>query len=255
MHSNTKFCSLCGAVDSVIRWGKSRQKRTRYYCNACQKTFCSRTHTPRYRTHLSEREWKLIPSLFALRTHPSGSDLGRLLGKSLRTGQRILRKARQLLPPSQGAPLAGLAELDETTFQGVWIGGGKSRDEKRVWLAPLISRGVIQMNRFVEAAVAPDALVFTDEWNGYRDVHARRTHYTVCHSREFVSSFCRTVHTNGIEGVWGHAKPLAWHTYRGYPCLQDFLKEICFRFNFSYAQRQQYLVATFFRQNTNTCCT
>lgn len=256
MYSNTKFCPLCGAVDAVMRWGKSRQKRARYRCNACQKTFCNRTCTPRFRSHLSEKEWKLIPRLFALRTHPSGSDLGRLLGKSLRTGQRIMRRTRQLLPSAQGAPLKGLAELDETTFRGVWIGGGKSRQDKQVWLTPLTQgRGVIQMNRFVEAAVAPDALVFTDEWGGYRDVHARRTHYTVCHSREFVSAFCRTVHTNGIEGVWGHAKPLAQHTYRGYPHLPDFLKEVCFRFNFSYSDRQKYLVATFFRQSTNTCCT
>lgn len=189
MHSKTKFCLFCGSVGTVIHWGKSRQKRTRYRCNVCRKTFCNRTKTPRYRTHLKEREWYLVPRLFALRTHPSGSDLGRLLGKSLRTGQRILRKTRQLLPSAQGTPLAGVAELDETTFKGIWIGGGKSRQEKRIWLTSLKSRGVIQMNRFVEAAVSPEAAVFTDEWNGYRDVHARRLHYTVCHSREFVFYF------------------------------------------------------------------
>lgn len=253
MHSNTKFCPHCGVLGNIIRWGINRQKRFRFKCKSCNKTFCNRTNTFRFRTKLSDSQWYSLPQLLSLRTHPSGADLGRLLNKSPSTGQRILRRIRQNLPEATSGIISGIAELDETTFAGQWIGGAKQR-KGILKLSPLQNRGIKTMNNFADQLVAPQVTVFTDEWTGYLEIGLKRPHYTVCHAKEFVSRFCRKVHTNSIEGVWGHAKPKAWHTYRRYPKIPDFLREICFHFNFNYTERCKYLTAQFSRpcQSTNT---
>jgi hypothetical protein len=160
-----------------------------------------------------------------------------------------MRKVRQSFPRSfDGPPLTGCAELDETTFRGQWIGGAKRR-HGGLKLIKLQNRGTKSMNNFVDTLVSPAATVLTDEWGGYIEVGLKRDHYTVCHAKEFVSEHCKDVHTNGIEGVWGHAKPLATHVYRGYPNLDEFLREVCFKFNFSYIERRKYLTSHFFRQH------
>jgi len=256
MSSSRKYCPFCGCFGTTIKWGLNKQKRTRYCCKECRKTFCSRTGTIRSKSHLTEKQWNSLPKLVSLRTHPSGADLGRYFGKSVRTGQRVMKNIREILPSSSPPQaIKSLAELDETTFKGQWIGGGKQR-KGRVSLIPLKNRGTRAMNEFVEKLVAPKVPIFTDEWRGYNEIYLSRDHLTVCHAREFVSEHCKVVHTNGIEGVWGHAKPLAVHTYRGYPKIEDFLREICFQFNFTYTQRCQYLTAHFSRllKSTNTLC-
>lgn len=253
MYSPRFLCPLCGVIGNVIKWGKNKQKRTRYRCLSCKKTFCNRTGTIKFKSQITDKQWKSLPQLLSLRTHPSGADLGRLLNKSVCTGQRILRKTRQIMPKATGGTISGIAELDETTFKGQWVGGAKQR-KGSLKLIFLPNRNMKTMNSFVDNLVSPKATIFTDEWGGYLEVSLKRDHYTVCHAKEFVSKYCKGVHTNSIEGVWGHAKPLAWHTYRGYPNLNDFLREICFQFNFNYTERCNYLNAQFSRLclSTNT---
>lgn len=253
MYSPRIICSLCGSVGTVVKWGKSKQKRTRYRCSACKKTFCNRTKTVRFKSRITDEKWNNLPRLLAMRTHPSGADLGRLLNQSSRSGQQLMRKIRQIMPSPLSGSISGIAELDETTFRGQWIGGARQR-KGGLKLIPLANRGMKTMNSFVDRLVSPEATVFTDEWRGYLEVGLKRNHYTVCHAREFVSEHCKAIHTNSIEGVWGHAKPLAWHTYRGYPNISDFLREICFQFNLNYTERCNYLNAQFSRlcHSTNT---
>ncbi|MFH1375406.1 MAG: transposase [Patescibacteria group bacterium] len=243
-----KICPYCGVIGESQKWGKTRQGRIRYRRCDCQKTFTNRTGTLRHRTRLKDSQWSELAKLISLRTCPSGSDLGRLFGKHEKTGQRYRRNIRRLLPEStSGEKLLGLAEIDETTMKKIWIGGAKSRETKQIKLSPLQNRNSTTLTNFVDSLLEKNASAFTDEWRGYRELRYSRKHFTICHSREFVSKECSGIHTNGIEGVWGHAKPLAIHTYRGYPKLTDFLKEICFQFNFSYAERKSYLFARFFR--------
>ncbi|MFH1375580.1 MAG: transposase [Patescibacteria group bacterium] len=249
-----KTCPYCGVIGGIIRWGQTTQKRSRYRCSACSKTFTNRTGTIRHRTRLNDRQWGLLAQLISVRTCPSGADLGRIFSKHERTGQRYRRAVRKLLPDAlAGPPLAGPAESDETTMKHIWIGGAKSRKTRQIKLSPLQNRNSAMLTNFVDNLLEKNASVFTDEWRGYRELkYSSRQHFTICHSKEFVSKECSGIHTNGIEGVWGHAKPLARHTYRGYPNLTDFLKEICFLFNFSYSERKSYLLARFFRLTTNT---
>ncbi len=251
--SAQKTCPHCGVIGDTIRWGKTYQERIRYRCLSCKKTFTNRTGTIRHRTRINDRQWGLLAQLTSIRTGPSGADIGRIFQKHTSTGQRYRRKIRQLLPPSAaGERLSGLAEIDETTMKKIWIGGAKSRTTKQVKLSPLQNRNSNTLTNFVDNLLAKDTPAFTDEWRGYCELRFTRKHFTICHSKEFVSKECSGIHTNGIEGVWGHAKPKAVHTYRGYPNLTEYLREVCFQFNFSYSERVAYLSARFFRPVTNT---
>ena len=86
------------------------------------------------------------------------------------------------------------------------------------------------MTPIVELHSDPEGMIFTDEHGGYCGLLNRMT---VCHCREFVNSSARFVHTNTIEGIWGHLKPLGWHLYRGFPrqSLPQYLGEFMFRRN------------------------
>ncbi len=250
-----KNCPHCGTVGELQRWGKTKERRIRYRCKACKKTFLNRTGTLRYRTRLSDKEWKNLGKMFALKTSPSGSDAGRYFGKHPYTGQRYFRQLRKVMPLAHaGPPLEGVVELDESLMKKEWIGGAKSRTTGKLKLMVLEDRSMKTMEKFVDRFLTYNATALTDEWKGYGYLRYRRPHYTVCHSKEFVSSFHREVHTNGIEGVWGHAKPLARHTYRGYPTLEGFLREVCFRHNFDHNERTLFLSAKIFPHFTNTSC-
>lgn len=239
-------------MGELQKWGKDARRLTRYRCRACKKTSTCRTKTIRSGSHLKESGWRQLTKLVSLRTCPSGADIGRYFGKHIKTGQNYRRKIRFILPSSIAGPPLGISELDETTMRKKWIGGAKCRESRKIKLLPMEKRDETGCYELVDALLAKTSAAFTDEWRGY--LHLDRPHYTVCHSREFVSSDCRAIHTNGIEGVWGHAKPLARHTYRGYPNLTDFLKEVCFLFNFNYHERTAYLTARIFRVKTNTAC-
>lgn len=246
-----KTCPHCGVIGDLIKWGSGKNRQVRYRCKSCHKTCNQRTGTIRYRSHVKDHEWQQAVKIFCLRSGLSGSDLGRFLDRHPRTGQRMWRKIRRILPESTGGPpLAGPVELDETIMHNIWIGGGKSRKDKKLKLLPLSSRDQKTMHQFVHQLVATQAAIITDEWGGYRGLG--KNHYTVCHSKEFVFSGMPEVHTNGIEGVWGYAKPKAYHIYRGYPYLPEYLKEICFYFNFSYYERKAYLFSLLAR--TNSIC-
>ncbi len=249
-------CPKCGVVGEFIKWGKTKEKRARYKCQACGKTFTQRTGTPRYKTQITERQWKEISKLWGLRTCPCGSDMGRLFGKHPRTGQRYVRKMRKMLPLAHtGPPLGGVVEIDESIAKKQWILGVKERNRKQVRLQTVPNRTMETLNPLVNRQLTYNATALTDEWGGYGLLKYDRPHYTVCHERGFVSEHWKEVHTNGIEGVWGHMKPLAWHTYRGFPYLPEFLRETCFRLNFSYPERKAFLYRKLFPHFTNTSCT
>jgi len=136
-------------------------------------------------------------------------------------------------------------------FSRQWVLGGVSRDTKQCLLRCIPNRSERVLCPLVRAATGPEGLVFTDEWRGYEDLYRRMT---VCHSREFVNSQMRFVHTNTQEGIWGHCKTLSWHTYRGFPrsSLPQFLSECMFRYNLrSYETRVSVLSALLSRKTNS----
>jgi hypothetical protein len=126
--------------------------------------------------------------------------------------------------------LAGPTEWDESMFSGQWVLGGVSRATRQCVLTCIGNRSERVLVPLVSRSTDGDSPIFTDEHGGYIGLLNR---WTVCHSREFVNSQAQFVHTNRIEGLWGHAKELSRHVYRGFPVatLPEFLAECCFRYN------------------------
>ena len=173
----------------------------------------------------------MATKLFSLRAGTSGADLARFFEINRKTGQRMNRILRRMTFSLCPKTLSGPSEWDESVpIRLQWIVGGVSRETAQCLLVPVQERSERTLIPLVERHTDQDSLIFTDEWGGYNGL---LNHWTVCHAREFVNNQARFVHTNTIEGVWGHLKPLGWHVYRGFPrsTLSEFLSEFMFRRN------------------------
>ena len=168
---------------------------------------------------------------FCKRAGESAEDMAREMQINRKTAQRLNRTFRALVKELEPKSLPGATEWDESVairFQ--WVAGGVSRALKQCLLRPVHDRSERTLAPLVEDHTDSDSPVFTDEWLGYCNL---LNHWTVCHAREFVRKEARFVHTNTIEGVWGHLKPLGRHVYRGFPrsTLDSYLSEFMFRYN------------------------
>lgn len=225
-------CPHCGGTE-VCRHGKNKQRRARYKCKYCRKTFCKRTNTVRAYSQLSDEQWKQSIRLFSLRNGISGTDLARFHDVHFKTGQRVLRILREETSRLPEPKLDGVIETDETTMTRKWVWGAVSRGNGQLVLKQVRKRDENTLLALITRYTTKESHIFSDEWSGYRNLWNCRFHMTVNHSKEFVSHFSSQIHTNQQEGVWGLIKPLAIHTYRGIPKkkLKKYLKEFMFRYN------------------------
>jgi transposase-like protein len=229
MSVRTIFCRFCGAA-GAHRYGTDRRRRQRYHCSHCQKVFLLRTRTMQSGSRLTKDQWQLAIRLFSTRAGCSGADMSRLLGINIKSGQRLNRLFRRLVSAVAPTSIPGASEWDESIMTRQWILGGVSRHTRQCFLQCIPNRSADTLIPAVEKATDTDALLMTDEWAGYLGL---TNHWTVCHAREFVNPQAHFVHTNTMEGTWGHLKPLSWHIYRGFPIstLPEFLSEVMFRYN------------------------
>jgi transposase-like protein len=243
-------CPYCGGVETY-RHGRNKQRRIRYKCKYCKKTFCNRTKTPIAYSKLSDSEWKQSIRLFVLRGGIAGTDLAKFLQKNKNTGQRINRVLRYETGRLPEPKLDGIVEADETTMTRKWIWGAVCRQSGQMVLRRVNRRDEDTLMRLIIKHTTKESHLFTDEWSGYRNLWNRRFHMTVNHSKEFVCPVFKRVHTNTQEGIWGLIKPLAVHTYRGIPKkhIDKYLKEFMFRYNLkSYNHRAAALNSYIFKK-------
>lgn len=224
--------------------------RQRFKCPHCSKVFTRRTHTTKSGSHLSDRQWELGVRLFSTRGGMSGEDLARILGINRKTAQRLNRTLRLLVRGLEPKVLPGCSEWDESTVTKAWVGGGVSRQTRQCLIQVIADRRQDTLIPLVEHHTDAEAMVFTDEHWGYDGL---MNHWTVCHAREFVNSQAHFVHTNGIEGVWGHFKPLSWHVYRGIPLssLPQYLSEFMFRYNLPVYETRVSVLSALLTRKTN----
>ena len=250
MSARRIFCRFCGA-SGAHRFGKDRQRRQRYQCPHCLKVFTLRTRTAKSGSQLSDEQWRMALRLFSLRAGMSGTDLSDVLHVHRRTGQKLNRILRRLTAGLRPRTLPGVSEWDESMFSKQWVLGGVSRRSRQCLLQIVPNRTEETLVPLVEIHSDPEGLIFTDEWGGYINL---QRHMTVCHAREFVNPQATFVHTNTQEGVWGHAKALSWHTYRGIPrsSLPQFLCEIMFRYNIRSYQTRFSVLSALLSRKTNS---
>lgn len=250
MSAKTIFCRFCGAAGAHC-YGKDRRRRQRYKCPHCSKVFTNRTNTVKSYSHLSDAEWRRAQESFCIRSGMSGADLARTLQCNEKTGQRLNSIFRIIVLPLRPEFLSGPSEWDEAVpIQGQWVGGGVARHGS-CRLAPIADRSERTLSSLVNRHSDPEGMVFTDEHGGYCGVVNR---WSVCHAREFVNPMARFVHTNTIEGVWGHLKPLGWHIYRGFPrqSLTKFLGEFMFRYNLRDYESRLSVLSALVTRKTNS---
>jgi transposase-like protein len=250
MSARTIFCRFCGAA-GAHKYGKDRQRRQRYKCPHCTKVFLRRTKTVKSGSHLSDQTWQLALRLFATRAGMSAQDLSRVLRMNRKTAQRLNRIFRLLAGGLAPRSIPGCSEWDESLFTKQWVLGGVSRDTKQCLLRCVPDRREDTLCPLVLSAAGPEGLVFTDEHGGYNGLYRRMT---VCHEREFVNNQARFVHTNTQEGIWGHAKTLSWHVYRGFPrqSLPGFLSECMFRYNIRQYHLRVSVLSALLTRKTNS---
>lgn len=250
MSARIIFCRCCG-VGGAHRYGKDRQRRQRYKCPDCGAIFTQRTRTMKSGSRLTDRQWSDAARIFSTRGGMCAEDLADVLSINRKTAQRINRSFRVLAGGLKPKIIAGSTEWDESMFSGQWVLGGVSREQKQCLLQPIPARTERILVPLVEKHSHPESLIFTDEWGGYIGL---MNHWTVCHAREFVNTQARFVHTNTQEGIWGHAKTLSWHVYRGIPVanLENYLSEIMFRYNFPAYQTRLSLLLALLNRKTNS---
>ena len=226
-----------------------------YRCKTCRKHFSVTSHTVMHQSKLGCQTWLL--ALFLIVSNPKGRSSVQLaadLGVTQKTAWHLAHLIREALTDGGLAGFGGPVEADETYIGGKarnmhahrrkHMKGGRSTDHKtavvgvkdrgtgRVSARPVIDVSAASLTEVVSEAVAAPAVVFTDEWRGYRPLTAMGyDHARVAHgAREYVRG---EVHTNGIENYWSHLKRTYVGTYHYWSAehLHRYVDEHSFRYN------------------------
>jgi transposase-like protein len=176
----------------------------------------------------------------------------------------MLNKIRnQLMDESDGKPLSGKVEVDETAMGGKPRAslGHMTRQEAVKWakeskttVVGMVERGgrvraTLAENRehrpvrsIVHQYVLPEANVYTDDWVGYRKLDQHyASHSRIRHAEKIYVE--GDVHTNTIEGFFGNLKRGINGTYHAVSrkWLQGYLNEYSWRYNRRNDERAMFL--------------
>jgi len=113
-----------------------------------------------------------------------------------------------------------------------WIFGALCRETKKVSLTVVDHRSREVLVPVIQQEVALGSTIYSDDWRAYRGLdQLGYQHQVVVHADNFVDPVTG-VHTNTIEGFWGHAKG-PFKCMHGVPNVQipGYLDEIVFRWN------------------------
>ncbi len=237
---HVKFCPSCGAETKFYRV----RGRQCYACKWCSYQLFPLANTIFRKTTTPLTDWFYAVYLFS--THKNGvsaKTLERELGVTYKTAWRMCKQIR-LLMQQENEQLIGEVEADETYIGGRHRGKRTGPADKepvfgiverngRVMAKHVKSTGARVLIPLIEANVAPDNAIMTDQYGAYRTLVRRGyTHTTVNHSTlEYVRG---NVHTNTIEGFWSQLKRSIDGTYHAVSpkYLQSYVDEFVFRYNF-----------------------
>jgi hypothetical protein len=242
-------CPACGHGRA---WELGRERLT-LQCAACERQVSVTAGTVLHRSHLPLRTWFLAAWLVA--THRNGMSARQLrlqLGLGgYKTAWLLLHKLRRAMVDPARQPLAGLAEVDETSLPlrraddepvaaaakpgrasdgELLIAGAveiRGRGPGRARLAVLGNYSADTPGAFVGAAVVGGGTAVSDGWPGYRKLKDVR------HDPRVIGPMAAHVVLPWIHRVFANAKRWALGVYHGLrrEHLQAYLDEFVFRFN------------------------
>jgi transposase len=241
-------------------------KRRAYVCQLCGHHVypCAGTIFHKSRTNLTK--WFFAMYLMTSTRHGvAAKEIERQLGVTYKCAWRMCHELRKLMASAdfQG-PLGGEGkhvEMDETL-----IGAPQRRDiRRRKGTNKTMMFGIVERDGKLRSGPIPNAwlntlenvarnnvkrgtTISTDEWQGYNDLHLLgMKHDTVKHSaKEYVRG---DVHTNTIEGYFGHFKRAVrgTHVHVSPKHLWKYAAEFAYRRNFRHSHALMFdrLVAAF----------
>ena len=250
---NGPVCPKCGESERTTKMqGKSTRIGT-YKCRACRKPFTVKVGTIFESSHVDMHLWlQAIYLMCASKKGISSNQLHRTLGVTLKTAWFMSHRIREAMRSNDLSPFGsggGVVEVDET-----YIGHDtsiKPRHEKRgrgyhhkYKILSLVDRDsgrarsmvVDRVNAktlipIVNANVAKEAQVYTDEAAAYKSLQKTRNHEFVSHSK---GEYGRgEIHTNTVEGYFSILKRGITGVYQhcGKEHLHRYLAEFDFRYN------------------------
>ncbi len=232
--------------------------RPAYCCDHCGHSIYPTAGTIFHKSSTSLHLWfYAIYLMSSTRCGVSAKHLERELGVTYKTAWRMFNLIRNKLMADDTGPLSGDVEIDETSVDGkprkrqgmvrkpdALSKAMKRAERRRATVFAAVERGgrvkttVLPGRRgpkLREQAIEwvdPEAIVFTDEWPAYNQLHKHFAgHNRVSHgSGEYVRG---DAHTNTIEGFFGNLKTGIRGNYKAisHKWLQGYLNEFTWRYN------------------------
>ena len=246
---DSAVCPYCGGTHTHVC------KDGRYICKDCQNKFSVLVGTIFENTKISLRKWFM--AMYLVSSHKKGvssCQLARDIQVTQKTAWFMLHKIRGLFGITDETVLEGTVEMDEMYLGGretnkhqskktegtqgrstktkTPIFGMIQRDGKVVAMKVENTQGATLLP-IVGQFVKEGSTTYTDELSAYNGLTKEGyDHFFVSHKqREFVRS--NDIHTNSIEGFWGHFKRVIFSTYHcvSKDYVQRYIDEQSYRWN------------------------
>lgn len=242
----------CPSCEEDRRFHKVKE-RPAWDCDSCGHHLHPLAGTIFHKSSTSLHLWFYAAHLMtSTRCGISAKQLERELGVTYKTAWRMANLIRNhLMDQDDDEPLSGEVEADETAYGGRPKAGAtrgmsmseaqRFAKERKVGVVAMVERGgkvraIVQPREGALEAVSlhvdPEAVVYTDEWAGYRKLHETHpTHRTISHGERVYAR--GDVHTQTIEGFFGNVKNGIAGNYHGVSAkwLQSYFNEYVWRYN------------------------
>jgi transposase len=241
-------------------------KRRAFVCQLCGHHIYPCAGTIFHKSPTPLTTWFFVMYLMTSTRHGvAAKEVERQTGVTYKCAWRMCHELRKLMASADfGGPLGGDGkhiEMDET-----YTGPRQTRrDRSEKGITRTIVFGMVERDGMMRAGPVPNAwlttiegivknnvkrgtTVSTDEWQGYNDLHLLgMKHGTVKHTaKEYVRG---DVHTNTIEGAFGHFKRAVrgTHIHISKKHLWKYVAEFTYRRNFRHSHAAMFdrLVAAF----------
>ena len=224
-----------------------------YLCKNTGKRFNVLTGTIFENTKLSLRKWFMaIWLILSNKKGISSMQLARDIKVTQKTAWYVLQRIRICLICKNEGKLQNEVEADETFVGGknknrrwdkkVKACQGRSFKDKTPVLGMVERNGNVigrvikntsknELTPKILEFVDKDAILYTDEWQGYNEINKMYYHYTIDHSKGQYGK--GRINTNTIEGFWTLLKRgyVGIYHYMSPKHLQKYVNEFVFRYN------------------------